>query len=136
DGDLDLVVLEKAYAGGGGGVHVLLNQSAERNGTAVTDAPASIPSGFHLGPNYPNPFNPKTWIPLEIPAATEPVHLQIYNLLGQPIRTLVSGRLTPGYHAVPWDGRDERGLPASSGVYLYRLEAGAWGATGRMVKSE
>ncbi|MFA6108956.1 MAG: FG-GAP-like repeat-containing protein [Candidatus Latescibacterota bacterium] len=133
DEDSDLVVLESAYPGG---VHVLLNQSAERDNTAVTGESVATPAVFHLGPSYPNPFNPQTWIPVEIPAATEPVHLQIYNLLGQPIRTLVNGQLTPGYHAVPWDGRDERGLPASSGVYLYRLEAGAWRATGKMVKTQ
>ncbi|MFA6109147.1 MAG: FG-GAP-like repeat-containing protein [Candidatus Latescibacterota bacterium] len=135
DGDVDLVVLERA-SNGTGGAYVLLNRSMERKSTAVTAAPGSIPYGFRLGANYPNPFNPQTWIPVEIPASGEAVQLRVYNLLGQPIRALVSGSLTPGYHAVTWDGRDERGTPASSGVYLYRLEAGAWRATGKMVKRE
>ncbi|MFA6112229.1 MAG: FG-GAP-like repeat-containing protein, partial [Candidatus Latescibacterota bacterium] len=134
DGDPDLVVLEPA-GGGTGGVHVLLSRLSDQ-GTAVGEGDVRLPSAFHLGPNYPNPFNPQTWIPLEIPASTESARLRVYNLMGQPIRTLVSGRLTPGYHAVPWDGRDERGQPVSSGVYLYRLEAGAWRATGKMMRSE
>ncbi|MFA6109145.1 MAG: FG-GAP-like repeat-containing protein [Candidatus Latescibacterota bacterium] len=136
DRDTDVAVLEYAKISGGSGVWVLLNQLAERR-TAVTEtASPGLPAAFNLGPNYPNPFNPETWIPVEIPASTESVRLWIYNLLGQPIRTLVSGRLTPGYHAVPWDGRDEGGVAVTSGVYLYRLEAGAWRATGKMVKSE
>jgi hypothetical protein len=135
DGDIDLVVLEGRHIGGGSGVHVLKNRLSER-GTAVSEEVSSRPTVFHLGVNYPNPFNPQTWIPVEIPASGETVQLRVYNLLGQPIRTLVSGRLTPGHHAVPWDGRDERGATVSSGVYLYRLEAGAWSATGKMMRSE
>ncbi|MFA6108955.1 MAG: FG-GAP-like repeat-containing protein [Candidatus Latescibacterota bacterium] len=134
DGDVDLVVLERNIQGQGG-VHVLLSRLAEQR-TAVLESEGQVPLAFHLGLNYPNPFNPQTWIPVEIPASAEAARLQVYNLLGQPIRTLVSGRMTPGYHAVPWDGRDELGAAVSSGAYLYRLEAGPWRATGRMVKNQ
>jgi hypothetical protein len=136
DGDLDLVVLEGQRTGGGSGVYVLKNRLSERRTAVATEEGRALPPAYALGRAYPNPFNPQTWIPVEIPASTEAVRLRVYNLLGQPIRTLVSGYLTPGYHAVDWDGRDERGATVSSGVYLYRLEAGAWCATGRMVKTQ
>ncbi|MFA6111918.1 MAG: FlgD immunoglobulin-like domain containing protein [Candidatus Latescibacterota bacterium] len=140
DGALDLVVLESAPVGGGiagmGGVQVLLGQGLGQNTAVLAPLDDVQPAAFHLGPSYPNPFNPQTWIPFEVPVSAEPGQLRIYNLLGQPIRTLVAGPLTPGYHAVPWDGRDESGVAVTSGVYLYRLEAGAWRATGRMVKNK
>ncbi|MFA6111919.1 MAG: FG-GAP-like repeat-containing protein, partial [Candidatus Latescibacterota bacterium] len=136
DGDTDLVVLESSHTGSGSGVYVLNNRLAERRTAVAEAASPGLPIAFHLGPNYPNPFNPQTCIPVEIPASTEATRLQVYNLLGQPIRTLVNGSLTPGYHAVPWDGRNERGTPVSSGVYVYRLDAGTWSATGRMVKTK
>ena len=136
DGDADLVVLERSGPGGKGGLHVLLNRLSERP-TLVRDTPGrSAPAAFQLGSAYPNPFNPQTCIPLTVPADTGPVQVTVHNLLGQPIRTLVSGRLSPGYHAVPWDGLDEAGQAVSSGVYLYRLEAGPYSATRKMVKTQ
>ena len=136
DGDADLVVLERSGPGGKGGLHVLLNRLSERP-TLVRDTPGRpAPADFRLGSAYPNPFNPQTWIPLTVPVETGPVQVTVHNLLGQPIRTLVSGRLTPGYHAVPWDGLDEAGQAVSSGVYLYRLEDGGWCVTRKMVKTQ
>ncbi|MDZ7268553.1 MAG: T9SS type A sorting domain-containing protein [candidate division KSB1 bacterium] len=81
------------------------------------------PAGFALAQNFPNPFNPETTISFRIarPAFTE---LVIYNLTGEKIRTLVSAALSAGTHAVRWDGRDDRGRRAASGVYIYRLKAG------------
>ena len=99
-------------------------------------AAAVLPSESHLGLNYPNPFNPHTTIPLQVPASAGPVRLQVFNLLGQPLKTLVAGPLAAGAHQVGWDGRDEQGRPVSTGVYVYRLETGAWKATGKMVKVE
>jgi hypothetical protein len=72
--------------------------------------------------NYPNPFNPSTEISFVLPKAS-PVELNIYNLKGQKIRTLISGE-TLGkdkLHTVVWDGKDSNGQPASSGIYLYKL---------------
>ena len=134
DGDVDLVVLEQ-NSQGQGGVHVLLNRLNNRS-TAIQERSSSLPSEFHLGANYPNPFNPQTWIPFELPADSNPVQLRIYNLLGQPIRTLMTGPLSSGSHVVPWDGRDQAGQMVSSGLYLYCLQTRTWTATGKMVKSE
>jgi len=67
--------------------------------------------------NFPNPFNPTTEISFSLPAASH-VKLEVYNVMGQKVATLVDGQLEAGEHIVPWDGSD-----AASGVYLYRLQA-------------
>ena len=135
DGDVDLAVFD-AYAPGSAGVHVLLNQLAEQKNTAVEDAVSVIPTQSHLGVAYPNPFNPGVVIPFTLGPAAEKVSLIVYNTLGQEVRKLVLGALTAGAHQAEWDGRDETGEVLSSGVYLYRLQAGAWSATGKVVKSQ
>lgn len=135
DGDVDLMVLEQVVDGEGG-VHVLLNQLSERRTDVAEEADQGLPTSFRLGPNYPNPFNPRTIIPFTMPAAATDAHLRVYDLLGQSIRILVHGPLSAGTHAVTWDGRDDLGRSMSSGVYLYRLEAGEWRASGKMVKEE
>ena len=92
----------------------------------------NLPLRFSLAQNFPNPFNPSTQIrfQLEHPATVE---LAVYNVLGQKIKTLVSGGLPGGEHSVSWDGRDKRGLALSSGVYFYRLRADGRVLTRRMV---
>ena len=117
------------------GVHVLLNRLDEHITAIAGDSEPSLPAASHLGLNYPNPFNPRTVIPFDVAFETS-VQLRVFNLLGQPVRTLMDGPLAPGSHRAAWDGRDDRGRPVSAGVYLYRLRAGAWTATGRMVKLE
>ncbi len=82
-----------------------------------------VPSGFALMQNYPNPFNPTTTITYAL-ASSEDVGIVIYSVLGQKIRTLFHGRQSSGSHTIVWDGLDQFGRPAASGVYIYRLEAG------------
>ena len=82
-----------------------------------------MPQTFALQPNYPNPFNPATVIRFQLPQAAA-VRLEIYDVLGQQVRTLVQGNREPGFHRVVWDGRDEGGRAAAGGVYFYRLRAG------------
>ena len=90
--------------------------------TAVAEERTTLPNAVALLPNFPNPFNGGTLIPLALPEAGG-VALRIYNLAGQAVRTLVSGALPAGRHQVVWDGRDEQGRELGSGVYLVRLEA-------------
>ncbi len=78
---------------------------------------------FALYPNFPNPFNPATTIRYALPRA-EKVKLEIFNILGQRVKTLVNGREQAGVHRVKWDGTNNAGVPVASGVYLFRLEAG------------
>ncbi len=93
---------------------------------------SSLPRALALHQNLPNPFNAQTFIGYYLPAWAE-VSLTIFNLLGQPVRTLVTGEQPAGVHRVVWDGLDDRGRPVASGVYVYRLKAGRHGAVRRMV---
>jgi hypothetical protein len=107
-----------------------------RGGLALSTDPVQampvLPEAFSLDPNYPNPFNPATTIRYALPEGSE-VRLVVYNLLGQQVRALVQGRQEAGYYRVTWDGRDAADRPVSSGVYLYRLEAGGVVQTRRML---
>ena len=101
--------------------------------TAVAGQAADTPAEFRLRGNWPNPFNANTTIAFDLPG-TAPVRLVVYDLLGRRVRTLHRGEaLAPGRHRSSWDGLDENGRPVASGVYLYRLTAGAdFTAAGRM----
>ena len=88
-------------------------------------------------PNYPNPFNPETWIPFQLHKAAH-VRITIYDVLGHEVRGFDLGYLSAGYYktrerAVYWDGRNEVNERVASGTYFYRLEAGDFVGTHRMV---
>jgi len=86
-----------------------------------------------LSQNHPNPFNPQTTIAFEIPGRQE-VSLRVFDLSGRLVRDLIVGELRyPGRHEVVWNGRDDAGRPVASGTYFYRLEAGDFAETKRMV---
>ena len=101
----------------------------------IKGAQTSVPSGYSLAQNNPNPFNPNTDIRYQIPDVRSSIHttLKIYNILGQEVRTLVDKVRVAGYYTVTWDGRDDRGIEVASGVYLYRLQVGSYSAIKRMV---
>ncbi|MSR82984.1 MAG: hypothetical protein EXS58_08675 [Candidatus Latescibacteria bacterium] len=87
--------------------------------TGVEEGP-KIPQSFTLGPAYPNPFNGAVLIPVEVPGAAGEVELSVYNILGQRVRLLFRGNLTPGRHLLTWDGRDDHGREVGTGGYLFR----------------
>ncbi len=91
--------------------------------SSPTSVEADRPLTFAMAQNYPNPFNPTTTIGFELPEASM-VSLSIYNSVGQLVRTLVNEAKTPGRHAVVWDGTDSAGRKATSGVYIYKITAG------------
>ena len=98
---------------------------------------ALIPKETILLPNYPNPFNPETWIPYQLSEPAE-VTLDIYAVNGTLIRTLALGQQSAGmYHsksrAAYWDGQNEVGESVASGVYFYVLTAGDFSATRKML---
>jgi hypothetical protein len=95
-------------------------------------AAGNVPLEFALKQNYPNPFNPGTTIDFQIARAVE-VELAVYNLLGQRVRILVNERLETGTYQAVWDGRNDRGLPLASGVYVYRMEAGDFRQMKKMI---
>ena len=92
----------------------------------------ALPARFALGPNYPNPFNPSTIIPYQL-AASSAVRLEVFNLLGQRITTLVDGERPAGFHTATWHATDVAGRAVGAGVYIYRMTVGVESQTGRMV---
>jgi hypothetical protein len=91
-----------------------------------------IPQGYELQQNYPNPFNPITNIGFRI-SDFGFIKLSIFDLTGRLVRTLVNSKLAPGSYIYQWDGRDETGQQAASGVYYYRLQAKDFSQTRKMV---
>ncbi|MDE3259942.1 MAG: T9SS type A sorting domain-containing protein [Gemmatimonadota bacterium] len=91
-----------------------------------------LPDRFNLEQNMPNPFNPSTAIGYQLPEAAM-VRLAIYNLLGQEVRVLVNEQRNAGSFTATWDGTDALGRRVASGVYLYRIQAGSFSATKRML---
>ena len=91
-----------------------------------------LPERFELGANYPNPFNPSTMIPYQLPASMR-VRLKVFNLLGQRIATLVDGEQPAGFHTANWDATDSAGEAVGAGVYLYRLSGAGVQATRSML---
>ena len=170
DGTVDLFDLDRVASHFGEtavgaaplGVEVALNQSPERVRHALAELEAmekrspgvEMAIDFLRGwlanppvtetkllPNYPNPFNPETWIPYQL-ATDADVQVQIYRLTGELVRTLDGGRRAAGLYlsrerAAYWDGTDSRAEPVASGVYFYQLTAsrrmGEYRQTRRMV---
>ncbi len=92
-----------------------------RNETVGVDG-AVIATDYGLDPCHPNPFNPMTTITYRVPTSSS-VKLQLYDVNGRLVRTLVDGRVDVGQHSVRWDGRTDNGRAVASGVYFMRLEA-------------
>jgi hypothetical protein len=91
-----------------------------------------MPTEFRLAQNYPNPFNPATEIEFSLPTSCD-VTLEIYNTLGQRVATPIQEFLTAGYHTVFWNSNNSGGSPVASGIYFYRLKAGNFVDTKKMI---
>ncbi len=121
-------------AGPGGWIYFATRNS----GVYRFQQPTGIPPGqnasadFRLFQNYPNPFNPETAISYQLSNGSN-LELAVYNSLGQKIRTLVQARQPAGRYQVKWDGRDEAGREVGSGVYIYRLKAGQYSISKKMI---
>lgn len=90
------------------------------------------PHGFELFQNHPNPFNPETEISYNLPNDAY-VNLTILNILGQKVKTLVDEFQQAGHKTAHWDGKDDEGNKVSSGIYFYRIQAGDYSQTKKMV---
>ena len=91
-----------------------------------------VPTEFTLSQNYPNPFNPSTTIKFGLPKEA-PVTLEIYNVLGVKVRTLIAGEtMSAAFHTLVWDGKNDGGIAVPSGVYLYRVHADQFQASKKM----
>jgi subtilisin family serine protease len=101
--------------------------------SGVTGTPDKIAVRvFSLDQNRPNPFRGQTAIKYQLPAES-PVKINVYNISGQLVRTLVDNKQLPGYYNIAWNGRDNSNRPVSAGVYFYRLNAGDVNLTKKMV---
>jgi methionine-rich copper-binding protein CopC len=111
------------------------NTEIEVTGSQVSDgslgvnavalpAPVQIqtrPEAFALANNYPNPFNPATTIKYALPEASQ-VRLEVFNTVGQVVRTMVDAHQNAGRYVVEWDATSDNGVNLSSGIYFYRLQ--------------
>jgi len=97
-----------------------------------TAEPKLLPKSIRLFPNYPNPFNPETTIRFELPRNCF-VSMEIYNTLGQKIKTLAAEQKPAGVHIIKWNGKDDQGRNVSSGIYFYSLETGDFRWVKKMV---
>lgn len=92
----------------------------------------NLPSSYVLGQNYPNPFNPVTQIEYFVPRDGH-IKLEVFNVLGQKIQTLVNQEQTRGTHEVTWDGTNDQGVFVSNGIYFYRFTADDFEQTNQMI---
>jgi len=99
--------------------------------------PERLPTTTQLLANYPNPFNPETWIPYQLNQESE-VSLSVYSSEGKLVQEIDLGLKSAGNYqtterSIYWDGRNTNGESVSSGVYFYRLQAGDYSQTRKMV---
>tara|TARA_Y100001980_G_C14483912_1_gene261968 strand:+ start:77 stop:1015 length:939 start_codon:yes stop_codon:yes gene_type:complete len=93
----------------------------------------AIPTQFALHQNYPNPFNPTTQISFDVPEGSDLVRLNIYNILGKKVSTLLNNVVNPGKHKIEWNAKDSEGNPVASGIYFYELSSPSYTARKKML---
>jgi hypothetical protein len=93
---------------------------------------AEVPKEYELAQNYPNPFNAGTEIRYALPQAG-PVRLEVYSTLGMKVRTLIDAPMEAGRHRLTWNGANDEGKIVSSGIYIYRLQAGSFRAERKLL---
>jgi len=113
--------------------HVIAVQMVVDDGVGIADG-GVIPDVFALHQNFPNPFNPVTALPYDVPEIAD-VKIDIYNLLGQKVRSLVTGEHEPGFYRATWNGKNDRGALVTTGVYIYQITARS-NATGEVAFTE
>ena len=101
-------------------------------GTLSNDMDATIPQIFALHQNYPNPFNPTTSISYDLPK-NEFVSINVFDLMGREVKTLVKKEQVAGFRSVKWDATNNLGQPVSAGMYIYTIQAGEFRQTKKMV---
>ena len=109
----------------------VLNWKKKKCDSAPEWANELTPLTYALENNYPNPFNPETVIPFQLPQ-TEHVTMTIYNAYGRKVRTLINQSYQAGTHSVIWDSQDQNGSPVSSGLYICEIRAGHFTAIQKM----
>ena len=104
----------------------------EANTSSSTHENTITPVAGHLSQNYPNPFNPTTTIAYNMIEAGE-VTIEVFNIKGQKVKTLVNEHMTAGNQSVTWDGKDTNNKSVSSGIYFYKMKSGNYVSTKKMI---
>ena len=126
--DLYLLQEDGSEAQYGTGAYAALTGSV----SATVGAEVNLPTDYDLGSNYPNPFSSRTTVQYSLPAAQD-VRIDVYNVVGQRVATLVDEVQPAGRHTVEWDGSALSGGSLTNGVYFLRMEAGSFRATRKVV---
>jgi len=121
------IPVQQSYTFGGLGDRIRLTTL-----TSLSKPSENLPRQFGLAQNYPNPFNPGTSIDFSLPVASRAT-VDVYNVVGEKVTTLLDRFLPAGRYSVNWDGANADGKPASSGMYFYRLKAGEFTDTKKMM---
>lgn len=127
--DYMLIGYTYSYTSGGSDIYIL---KLSGEATDTPDNQYNLPIGFELAQNYPNPFNMSTRIDFDLPRIST-VNFSIYNILGQTVRDWTLEMVFPGFNSIVWDGRDNYGDESATGIYFYRLTAGEFIETKKMV---
>lgn len=132
DGDgMSEIVFSRGSTRGGETAPAIFIMEGSLKPVGIEDGDGVVRS-FKLLQNYPNPFNPETSITFSLPVAGV-VQLDIFNLLGQKVRTLVNGLREASVHTVQWNGKNDAGVQVPSGLYFYRIKAEGFTDTKRML---
>ena len=102
------------------------------NPVGVDNRSETLPQGFALEQNFPNPFNPFTTLRYDLPEDSF-VNITIYAMMGRQVKTLINGLQTSGYKTVQWDATNDKNRPVSAGLYLITIQAGEFRQTKKMV---
>ena len=102
------------------------------NSVGVDNRSETLPQGFALEQNFPNPFNPSTTIRYELPEEAM-VNVTIYDMLGRQVKTLINQTQDAGYRSVIWNATNDYGKPVSAGMYLYLIQVGEYISTKKLV---
>jgi len=108
------------------------NGASGRDMLALDTEVEVLPESFDLKANYPNPFNPTTTIAFDLPEASQ-VTLEVFDMMGRRVATLVNGDMAAGRYEAAWNARADNGSSVASGVYIYRLRAGSFESVKQMV---
>ena len=108
------------------------NNSMDKIEVEILYEDPNMPNKYYLSQNYPNPFNPVTYVKFSVPK-DDFVTIKIYNMIGQEITTLFSGFAKSGTHTLNWDGIDQNGKQVSSGSYIYRMTAGKFNQSKKLI---
>ena len=102
------------------------------NSVGVDNRSETLPQGFALEQNFPNPFNPFTTLRYDLPEDAL-VNITIYDMMGRVVKTLINDQQTAGYKSIQWNATNDNNQPVSAGLYLYTIQAGDYSQTKKMV---